>query len=734
MQPEEYKTEDKYPPSPQLSALIHGPKGKARSTCPSVLPPASSPFPSPNVDRLSIATPSTQSDSLPASCGLPSLLPLSPSALPDCYPASLVSPPPKESLLQSPENNHKDSFIPDSNGTGLCDPHKDEEGTPSSPSFQLHKNNAAAPSSPTLVSSAFEERRPTLPRLPPNPSLPVGQSALPSQSRDSEGLLHPAVGGISDLSERSICQHDDTTHPAPTTPVHNSIHDEMNHLPLNFEDTNQRSGNGAVEGERHTETVQTQETLVYLSGTESSADLSEGCRLVSGEVCNQTEIDPQLPSCSRHDERSTGTLPGRCQKEVNGSETDLHDAVPEAHSRTQVEPNLIKIKSLDWEFQTSLDGSEGDTGDGDAFFQQLDAEGRVYWAEPIQVSNPSPVFEESVSVETSDGSPGNSHLPRGQAVLDLFTSTGSAIPLSLSSSTTMDTDQMSRNATASSDTPSSLTPAPFRHPSKPQALKTSGRSVSVQMSSSLSSHIVHRKDVPYKTVSKRTLLPGSLPLDTSTPFRAVQSWTDLQIQRNPLTRMVSHGALHTARKCVPLSTRVTETRHGPTLKFSSSPCFPLLSDDWQSDRCLPGMTPHHRRMSVSVDKGMWSDEEEEVVSNGNEEEGKLWKENQTTTMACCCSCDHQFTCLTQKGYDIPYSPGELEEMMLCLQQFRSVLGNMEEQLSEEQADVYSALLDQDRETVRDIKELRRAVKEEAGELEMQLNDLADHYDDGFKMV
>ncbi|TNN61132.1 hypothetical protein EYF80_028640 [Liparis tanakae] len=297
----------------------------------------------------------------------------------------------------------------------------------------------------------------------------------------------------------------------------------------------------------------------------------------------------------------------------------------------------------------------------------------------------------------------------------------------------METDQMSRNAAASSDTPSSLTPAPFRHPSKPQALKTSGRSVSVQMSSSLSSHIVHRKDVPYKTVSKRILVPGILPLDTSTPFRAVQSWTDLQIQRNPLTRMVSHGAVQTARKGLPLSSRVTETRHGPTLKFSSSPCFPLLSDDWQSHRCLPGMTPHHRRMSVSVDKGMWSDEEEEVVSNGNEEEGKLWKENQTTTMACCCSCDHQFTCLTQKGYDSPYSPGELEEMMLCLQQFRSVLGNMEEQLSEEQAEVYSALSDQDRETVQDIKELRRAVKEEAGELAMQLHDLADHYDDGFKM-
>lgn len=35
-------------------------------------------------------------------------------------------------------------------------------------------------------------------------------------------------------------------------------------------------------------------------------------------------------------------------------------------------------------------------------------------------------------------------------------------------------------------------------------------------------------------------------------------------------------------------------------------------------------------------------------------------------------------------------------MMLCLQQFCSVLSNMEEQLSEDQAAVYSVLSDQDR--------------------------------------
>ncbi|KAK2859311.1 hypothetical protein Q5P01_003931 [Channa striata] len=83
--------------------------------------------------------------------------------------------------------------------------------------------------------------------------------------------------------------------------------------------------------------------------------------------------------------------------------------------------------------------------------------------------------------------------------------------------------------------------------------------------------------------------------------------------------------------------------------------------------------------------------------------------------------------------NVPYSLDELEELMLCLQQFCSVLSNMEEQLSEDQASVYSALSDLDREKVRDIEELRRAVKHEAGELEKQLNDLAHHYDDSLKM-
>ncbi|XP_070784680.1 uncharacterized protein itprid1 [Enoplosus armatus] len=265
------------------------------------------------------------------------------------------------------------------------------------------------------------------------------------------------------------------------------------------------------------------------------------------------------------------------------------------------------------------------------------------------------------------------------------------------------------------------------------------KALSVLSGGSNDSQSSERKDVPYMTDSKRTLLPSILPLDTSTPFRAVQSWADLQIQRNTLTKKLSHGALHTGPNEVTVSTSASETTQRHALIFSSSPSFPLLSNDWQSHDCLPGMDRNYCTVSVSVDKGLWPDEEEEVDRNENEDE-KLWEGNQTATMACCCSCDHQCTCCTQKSYNkqhtlgnIPYSLNELEEMMLCLQQFRSVLSNMEEQLSEDQAAVYSSLSDQDREKIRDIEELRRTVKQEAGELEMQLNELAHHYDDSLKM-
>lgn len=675
---EEIRTEDKNTPYPYLSILSHDSEGTACSTFSSVLPPASSPFPSPNLDcPFSASNPmsSTQPDSsgspgntqleqtdvalnensLSASGVLPSLLPSFPYLPPSAplsfhCPSYVVSSPLIESLSQSPENNQKDSLFPESSEVDLSDPptytRKKEQETPSSLSFQLAKDNPSAPPSLILDCSKFERGRVTLPCLSPNPSIPVYQSALLSQLHDPDGFIDPAVRRISDPTEQSIsqqdrpCSHDDNTDPSLTSPVQDLIHVKMNHLFLDLKNTLQGNGKGEVESERHTDTVQTREAVVYISDTESSANLSGGSRLVSKEVCNQTKIDPQVPSCSLHNEPSADTeledLSKVCQMDKNGTESEsprkslvLHDEVPK---------DLIEIESLDLVFQTSVDGSEGENGDVDAFFQQLDTEGRVYWAEPIQVSNPTPVLKESGSFEVSDGCPGNSLLP-------------------LSFSTTMETDQTSRNATSSSNMPSSLTLVPFQSLSENPDLKPESRSVSVQMSSSVSSHIVHRKDVPYMTDSKRTFLPSVLPLDTSTPFRAVQSWTDLQIQRNTLTKKISHGALHTVPNEVTVSS-ASEMTQRPTLIFSSSPSFPPLND-WHSHDCPPGMARHYHTVSVSVDKGVWPGEEEEVDRNGNEDEEKLWEGNQTATMACCCSCDHQCTFCTKKSNSKQHTVGNI---------------------------------------------------------------------------
>ncbi|XP_044196321.1 uncharacterized protein itprid1 [Thunnus albacares] len=733
---------------------------------------ALSPPSSLNLDSsVSIATSSTQSD--PPSGGRGDTrseqMEVFPSpSLPDFhYPPSLAFPPIIESPLKCPEDNEKDSLFPVSDGIDLSEPptdtQKEEEETPSSLSFPLDKEDPSAPSSLVLGSSKSDEDCPTLPHLSPNQTIPVCQPALSSPSHDPDGLIDSAVGRISNLTEpeQSIsqqdrpCPHDDNTDPAPASPVQDVIHIKMDHLSVDLEDTLQRNEKGEGEDERHSYTVQTQES-VYISDTESSASLSEGSRLVSEEVCYETEIGPQVPSCSLHElsaETKQEEFSKVSQVKIDNTESKsprsylvLHDEAQEARSRTEVEASdLIEIESLDLVFETSVDGSEGEYGDVDAFFQQIDTEGRVYWAEPIQVSSTTPVLGESGSIESSDAYPENTLFPRGSAVLDSFSSTGKATPLSSSFSTTMDTGQASltnvvslTKQTVSSDT--SLALAPFSSFSTPPSLKPSSRSVSVQMSSSPSSHIVHRKDVPYVTDSKHTLLPSVLPLDTSTPFRAVQSWTDLHIQRNTLTKKLSHEGLHTFPNKVTVSTSATERIQRPTVIFSSSPSFPLLSTDCQSHDCLPELARNYQTVSVSVDTGLSPDEDEELDRNGNEDEEKLGEAHQAATMVCCCSCDHQCTSCTHNSYttqhtlgNIPYSLSELEEMMLCLQQFRSVLSNMEEQLSEDQAAVYSALSEQDRENVRDIEELRRAVKQEAGELEMQLNELAHHYGDSLKM-
>lgn len=655
---ENIKTHDKDTPPPHLSTLSHESEVTAWSTFSAALVSASPFSPSPNLDYpisalIAVSStlfdsssgnpPNTQSEgteeashekSLSAYGGLSFLLPSSPyitlyTTSDFHFPSSSVSPPQIKSLSQSLKNNQKYSLF---QGSGGClsdaptNTHRKEEETPSSLSFQLYKDNPLAPI-PSLVldsKSKFNNGCTTLPCLSPNPSIPVRQSSFSSKSCDPDGLIVPAVGTISDMTEQSISPQDRSY-------CHDNTDSET-------EDPLQINGKGEVEGEKHSDTVQTGEAVVYNSDTESSASLSVSI-LVSKDVCNKTEILHEL-STKLEESRTV------CHMDVNVSESQsprsssvLHDDAPEAQSRTKVETkDLIEIDSLDLIFQTSVDGSEGENGDVDAFFQQVDTEGLVYWAEPIQVSNPTPVPEESGSSEASDGCSGNYLLPRDTAALDSFPS-DRHMP---SSPTTMDTDQTLRNAsTASSNTPSSLTLASFPSPLAIPDLKSSSCSVSVQMSSSLSSHIVHRKDIPYMTNSKCTLLSSVLPLDTSTPFRAVQSWTDLQIQQNTLTNKLSRGALHTVPNKVSVYTSASETTQRPTLTHD----------------CFPRMARNYRTVSVSVDKGLWPDEE--VDRNGNDDEDKLCEGNQTATMACYCACDHQCICRTQKSYNKQHTLGNI---------------------------------------------------------------------------
>ncbi|XP_047185943.1 uncharacterized protein LOC118291080 isoform X2 [Scophthalmus maximus] len=745
---EDIQTEDKDAPSSNLSTLPHDSKGVA-------CPPFSSvsPSPSPNLDcpfSASIVMSSSKSDSSSGSPGNtqskwtegilhenslsasgiissphPSSNNLPPSAYLDLNCLSFFS----ESFSQSPENKSKESVFSDSVGKGLFqEPNKtqkEQDEAPSFLSFQLDKDNPSAPSPPALDSFEFEDAHHTLSCLSRETFIPFCLSAESSLPHPDLDRIDPAAGRISELREQSIsqqgqsCSHNDIADLTTSSTVQEVIHAKMH-----IEDSLKRNRKG--EGERHTDSVQTQDSVVCISDTESSAGLLDCSRLASVELCHQTEIDPHVLLCSQREEFLAVTkqeeLRRVCQMEINGTQSEsprsyfILNELSETQSGASMEAeDLTKNESLDLVFETSVDGMEGENGDVDAFFEQLATEGQVYWAEPIQVLSP-----------THDGSPGNSWLPLDSATLDSISTTGNALPLSLSSSATVGSDQNSRNTTASPDTPSSTTLAPFLSPPETPNLRLPRRSVSVQISSSLSSHIVHRKDVPYVADSKRTLVPSVFSLDTSDPFRAVQAWTDMQIQRN----------MEKLSCTVPNEVGATEMTQKSPLIFASSPSFPLLSNDCQLHDCFPGMVG--KTASVSVDTGLGPDKEEEVYRNGTRDKENLWEGNPSVTMACCCSCDHQCSCCRSYNRqhtlgNVPLSLGDLEEMMLCLQHFRLVHSNIEEQLSEDHVSLHRALSDQDRENIRDLEVLRRAVKQEAAELEVHLNHLVHYYDDSLKM-
>lgn len=479
------------------------------------------------------------------------------------------------------------------------------------------------------------------PRCPsPNSSIPVCQSVLSSQSHDPDGQIEGS-GGILDRTER---QQPANTDPALTSPFQNVNHSKMDDIPSHLEDTLQRNGKGHGEGERGSETVQIQDADVNIPHTERSCS-----RLVSEEIWNQQERDPQVFSCSLQDEPSAQSkqeeLGEQFQVKINGRENELPrryvvlNDVSEAPSQNKVNPkDLIQIESLDMVFETSVDGSETDYMEGDDFFQQLDTEWQVFWAEPIQISSPLSFLDESNNFEASDGPTENLSVPA-----DSISTTGKDGP-SVSPPAATGPEETSRNENASSDVPD---------------IKPLNRSVSVQMSSSPSSHIVHRKDVPYKTESKPTLPSSVLPLDTSTPFRAVQSWTDLQIQRNTLNQNLSHEILDFAPGKVTINTNAPGKTQRPTQMFSSTPSFPVQSKDWASHDSLPGMVSNYRTVSVSVDTGLGPHKEKEVDTIGHKHKRRPWEGNQPSTILCCPSCDHQCTCCTLDSYNMQQPVGNI---------------------------------------------------------------------------
>uniref|UniRef100_A0AAV2JKL3 ITPR-interacting domain-containing protein n=1 Tax=Knipowitschia caucasica TaxID=637954 RepID=A0AAV2JKL3_KNICA len=203
-----------------------------------------------------------------------------------------------------------------------------------------------------------------------------------------------------------------------------------------------------------------------------------------------------------------------------------------------------------------------------------------------------------------------------------------------------------------------------------------------QLSSS-SSHIVQRKDVPYADNPKHVTLPRRFKLDTSDPFRAVQSWTNLHIQHNPKGTKSSNVPAH----------------------------------EWQSDDCLHRISREHESRPVSMDTGLWTKvQDEEVDRSGGHQSGPL--------------CDH--TCCKQSGQHHMRGQGELDTLLYHLQRFCCVLGLMEEHVTEEQAGVYSALSPHDRVCVEELLQLRQAVRQEAVELDKHLSDLGPHHD--FRLI
>ncbi|XP_033854483.3 uncharacterized protein LOC117399439 [Acipenser ruthenus] len=152
--------------------------------------------------------------------------------------------------------------------------------------------------------------------------------------------------------------------------------------------------------------------------------------------------------------------------------------------------------------------------------------------------------------------------------------------------------------------------------------------------------------------------------------------------------------------------------------------------------------------SVSLDTGLVNDD-------GNSDE--MLNDRSCCHHHCCCSpsgySSHGFyaqapdkvtvghlhktlellQCAIRNVAAFPYTTNEIEIITKSLRTFRERLIEIEEELDDEQASVYNILSDLEKEEVRHIKALRKAVRQEVNELENQLAVLACHYDEGIQM-
>lgn len=373
---------------------------------------------------------------------------------------------------------------------------------------------------------------------------------------------------------------------------------------------------------------------VYTSDKDSAG-------LSSKEACIQAETDHKPLIYSVYDSHSSKTEPqkhqehrhsGSLSKQKKLSIRDLAACEQQVQHKTEIKPHKLTTDSLGVVQETSVDVSDGENEDVD-FFQQLNAESKVYWAEPIQITilaEESNTFQDSHAVVLSEDTVSLSLLPPPA---------------------TSGTNQISGKADIHSD-PCSSTPNSCSSLCA-STEKSHNPSVSGQASSSLSSHIVQRKDVPLWTESKHTNFPSAQTLDTSTPLRALQSWKNLQIQRHALTCKLSQRYFNTLSRDD--SQMCIRTQQRPSKGFPSTTSFPLLCTDstfcnptpvmLRSDRASEDQHTKSLEWMNTLGPGSGGDEQPEVGRNESQGPDTLGGK---AIPQCCCSCHHPQNCCGRK--------------------------------------------------------------------------------------